>query len=448
MSAAFMAKPSNPIRRALTRFFALVVRTYFREVEVIGEAPGKDVKGRLFAANHVNGLVDPILVVTTAECPISPVAKSTLWNIPGFRLLLDLADAVPIVRKRDNPGKSAKDNDAVFERVANHLKGGGNILIFPEGTSHNEPALVPFRSGAGRMLARARTEGGEGLEVQPVGLEFDERQIFRSRVLVVYGKPIKIDDFNEPDDDALANAITARLREDLTALVVEGATWDERLLVTRVAELLSNEGDDSSLAGWSAIGRQAEAARKLLSDDDPVLLAVRETVSRYYDALTEAKTADIGVKSRRNLAPRSVLGLLGLLAILPLSLAGAALFWLPYRLPRLVVRATKQESSDLTSTYKLAAGLLAFPLWAILLVALVAWKLPVDTAPKVLACLGVLASPFAALVWLDRLPRLSDTFGLLIGRGRGRLEHLRALRKGALDAIERGREKTFGALPP
>jgi len=442
-----MAAPQNPIRRALTRFFGFVVRMYFRKVEVIGDVPGPEVAGRLFAANHVNALVDPILVVTTSACAISPVAKSTLWSIPGLRWMLDLADAVPIVRKRDAPGKSAKDNDAVFERVARHLVSGGNILIFPEGTSHNEPALVPFRTGAGRMLARARSEGGEGLTVQPVGLEFEEREIFRSRVLVVYGKPIPIDTFDAPNDDALAAAITARMREELTELVVEGATWDERLLVTRVAELLANEGPDRTLAGWNAIGRQAEAARKLLADDDPILLEVRAKVTRYFDALHEARADDLGVKSRTNLAPRSPAALVGLLVILPLALLGSAIFFLPYQVPRLVVRVTKEESSDLTSTYKLAAGLLVFPLWAAAVAVLLVCTLPLPGLERGLAVVAVLVSPFAALVWQDRLPRLSDTFGLVLGRGRSRLPHLRALRGEALEAIARGREKTSGATP-
>lgn len=443
-----MASPRNPIRRALTRFFGFVARTYFRNVEIVGAVPDQNVKGRILAANHVNALVDPILVVTTARCPISPVAKSTLFDMPVLSTLLRLADAVPIVRKRDAPGKSAKDNDAVFERVAGHLRGGGNILIFPEGTSHNEPSLVALRSGAGRMLARARAEGGRGLTVQPVGLEFDERQVFRSRVLVAYGTPIEIDALEAPDDEALAKKITERLEEDLTELVVEGKTWEERLLVTRVAELLANEGGDRSLAGWNAIGRRAEAARKLLADDDPVLLAVRAKVTRYYEALAEARASDLAVKSRKNLAPRSLPALLGLLAVLPLSIVGALLYFLPYQLPRLLVRAKHEESTDMTSTYKLAVGLVVFPIWAALLVGLAVWRVPGGALEKAISSVVVVASAFAALVWVDRLPRLADTFGLLLGRGRSRLAELRALREEALAAVAQGRAKTEGETAP
>src|SRR4051812_37755155 len=133
-------------RSALLLLFRRIVAIYFRDIEVAGEVPRADAGGRLFAANHVNGLVDPILVLTQAPCAISPVAKSTLWKIPGLKWLLDAADAAPIVRRRDDPNKSEKDNEAVFERVASPLSHGGNILISPEGTSHNEPHLLELRS--------------------------------------------------------------------------------------------------------------------------------------------------------------------------------------------------------------------------------------------------------------------------------------------------------------
>ena len=124
------------------------------------------------------------------------------------------------------------------------------------------------------------------------------------------------------------------------------------------------------------------------------------------------------------------------------------LYFAPYQVPRFVARATKQQSTDLTSTYKLGAGLLAFPLWAAAACTIAALFVPGKTALEpLLACLVVLTSPFAALAWLDRLPRLSDTFGLLLGNGRGRLPQLRELRRRALDALERGRQQTSPTPP-
>src|SRR5262245_58608434 len=104
------------VRSGLLFLFRRIARIYFREIDVAGDVPKPDTSGRLFAANHVNALVDPILVLTQAPCAISPIAKSTLWKIPGLKWLLETAEAVPIVRRRDVPGKSESDNDAVLDR--------------------------------------------------------------------------------------------------------------------------------------------------------------------------------------------------------------------------------------------------------------------------------------------------------------------------------------------
>jgi 1-acyl-sn-glycerol-3-phosphate acyltransferase len=126
-------------RKVLTWFFRRTLGIYFREIEIAGNLPPVETHGRVFVSNHNNLLLDPLLVLTTARCVISPVAKSTLWNKPALRWLMEQAAAVPIVRRRDDPGKQAGVNDEVFDKVASALGDGGNILIFPEGTSHNEP---------------------------------------------------------------------------------------------------------------------------------------------------------------------------------------------------------------------------------------------------------------------------------------------------------------------
>src|SRR4051812_13038535 len=93
------------VRRGLVWAFRGIIGVYFRAIETAGTAPSADTGGRIFVSNHFNALVDPILVLTHAPCAISPIAKSTLWKTPGLRWLLDAVDAVPIVRRRDDPTK-------------------------------------------------------------------------------------------------------------------------------------------------------------------------------------------------------------------------------------------------------------------------------------------------------------------------------------------------------
>ncbi len=395
------------LRDALRWVFGRVSAIYFREIEATGDVPAKHVGGRLFVSNHFNALVDPILMITTTACPISPIAKSTLWDVPGLRWLLDAAGAVPIVRRRDAPDKSVETNEAVFDRVADWLAGRGNILIFPEGTSHSFPKLLELKTGPARMIARARERGARGLTFQAVGLEFDAKDEFRSRALLVYG-PVREVDAIGLDGDGLVAAVTDQIREDLTDALVEGPTHEERLLIARVAEMVANDGGDGTLAGWSDVGRRVEAAHEALAAaDGGSLIHLANAVDRYYVLLGQEGLTDADVaradpdRTARAIAGKAARRTL-LAAFIPLAVIGMALYWLPYQLPRLV--ASRAREADMISTVKLGTGLAVFPLWSVGLVVGTFALVPAEVA-AVVAVL-VLASPFAALAWLDVSPRL------------------------------------------
>jgi 1-acyl-sn-glycerol-3-phosphate acyltransferase len=386
---------SHPLRGALVSAFRRLIRLYFREIERVGVAPAADTRGRVIVSNHTNALIDPILVLTDAACEISPIAKSTLWSIPGLRWLLDRAGAVPIARRKDNPDKDSTQNVEIFEKIAQHLSTGGNILIFPEGTSHNEPQLAPFRSGAARMLLAAEQKRGIPPTFQAAALEFDARSDFRSRCLVLWGPVRKLSEITG-DDETRVRTVTALMRDDLAELLVEGATHEERLRVARVAELLANDGSDRTLAEWSGIGRQVELANRTLGSVDPAIIAtVAEHVDRYYAELERLGLVDEQVVGPRT-EPREREPRWKRIALAPLAASGFALYALPYFIPRWVARG---KDEDAVSTIKLGAALLVYPLW---MGGLVAGSMVLLPPPLSFAAAAVaIASPFAALRWLD-----------------------------------------------
>lgn len=389
----------HALRSALVSTFRRVIRLYFRDIERHGIPPASDTRGRVFVSNHTNALIDPVVVLTDAACPISPVAKSTLWSIPGLRWLLDRAGAVPIVRRKDNATKEAGANADVFDKIAAHLGSGGNILIFPEGTSHSEPHLAPLRSGAARMLLAAEEWRGVPPTFQAVGLEFDARHDFRSRCLVLWG-PIRTFADVAGEGEARVQAATAIMEADLKELLVEGETHEERLRITRVAELLATDAGDRTLGAWSDIGRQVElASRTLRSVDAPVVARVALHVDAYYAELERSGLDDAQVAGRSEiLDDRAPLSTWRRVALAPLAASGFALYAVPYFLPRWIAR---KADPDATSTIKLGAALVVYPLWA---AGLVAGSFAFLPPPLSIAAAAIaVTSPFAALRWLDSI---------------------------------------------
>jgi len=416
------------VRSALVAAFRRLMRLYFRDIERVGDAPAADTRGRVIVSNHTNALIDPILVLTDAACEISPVAKSTLWSIPGLRWLLDRAGAVPIVRRKDTPDKDRAANAATFDRIAYHLAGGGNILIFPEGTSHSEPHLAPLRSGAARMLLAAEQEGGTPT-FQAAALEFDARTDFRSRCLVLWGPVRRFADM-PGDTEERVRAATALMAEDLRDLLVEGDTHEERLRIARVAEMLANDDNDRTLGTWSGIGRRVELAARTLRtvNDLSSITRVSERVDEYYAELErlgvdDAQVAGARVATARPSAPAESRWLRAALA--PLAATGVVLYAVPYFVPRLIARS---QDPDARSTIKLGSALLVYPLW---MGGLVAGSLLLLPPPLSLGAAAVaIASPFAALRWLDAwyLRRETPTAKELV-----RLARLRIAARTAID---------------
>jgi hypothetical protein len=195
-------------------------------------------------------------------------------------------------------------------------------------------------------------------------------------------------------------AITAQMAADLGDLLVQGETHDDRQLVARVAEMLANDAGDASLVGWSALGRQVESAGKMLrSADHEVISHVRDKVQTYYKALARSGQTDAEMAQRigtRASTPKSPSRWLRRAALAPLAVPGFVLYGLPYFIPRLVARAS---DPDAVSSVKLGTALVVYPLWAATLVGFSFAFIPLPLSFAAAAI--VIASPFAALRWLD-----------------------------------------------
>ena len=434
------------LRRGVTWVFRrVIVPAYCRDVEVVGDVPSRDVRGRLFVSNHVNAILDPILVFVTSGCDISPVAKSTLWKVPGFAFLLGVVDSVRIVRRTDDPTKQGGSNDRVFDEVAAWLRAGGNILIFPEGTSHNQPHLVDLKSGAARMLLRALETGpASDLTVQPVTLEFDDREEARSRVLIQYGPVRPASDFTGEGDAFLA-AVNDVIRRDLSDQLVEAATWDDFALVTRAAQMLAHDAGDPSMSAWNRAGREVESALVAArsgsgppprergatappTTDAPAVAAAREAVSAYHDRLASLGLTDADVACPPPVADSFARGIALFLA-LPLAATGMLLHGPPYLAVRLL--AARVKSGDETSTLRLGAALALHPPFTALLLAIVFWQSPIPWG--LLFAAVSLLSPFAIVAWLDAAPRLLHALR-------------RALHGGALPPVREARRQALSRV--
>jgi hypothetical protein len=285
------------------------------------------------------------------------------------------------------------------------------------------------------MLLRACELGPpDALTVQSIALEFDARESFRSRVLIIYGPVRSVTDIDERGDEFVAR-VTEDIRKDLSELLVEGESWDDYRLIARVAEMLAHDAGDPTLAGWNAIGRQVEAARRTLAANLTAMEAVGSAVRAYYAKLDAIGLIDADIAGPKAPATLGLTHQLYLLLTLPLAAVGIVAYAPPYFLMHVI--AGRIKSADEISTIKLGAGMVLYPSWAVVLTVASLWLGP---WPWSLMLAGLaLVTPFAAVVWRDATPELRRSLRALF-RGSG-LEQARVLRAAAMVRIKEAQAK-------
>ena len=356
----------------LTRFLRLILRIFFRSVEVAGAERLPLGRPMVLVANHVNGLVDPLLLL--APLPVRPrlLAKSTLWKNPVVRPFADWAGAIPVYRQQDQVDTA--QNEQTFLRCHEHLSQGGAVALFPEGKSHSEPALQPLKTGLARIVLGAeRRFPGLGTQIVPIGLTFDEKHTFRSRALVQVGEPIDPSPeilLDQVDNPAAVRALTARVSEALEQVTLNYESWEDARLIARAAEIYGRAAAD--LPGQRRLADAFPIQRAFIEGYEDLrqrfperVQAVAEAV-RSYDRLLDAlHLRDDQVVAAYPFSPvlRFVgRSLLRLLIHLPLAIVGTILNWPTYQLIGPVATLVARRVPDQIATYKLFGAVLLFPL--------------------------------------------------------------------------------------
>ncbi|HEY7512535.1 MAG TPA: 1-acyl-sn-glycerol-3-phosphate acyltransferase [Vicinamibacteria bacterium] len=395
------------LRAALDAATALlaraVARLFFREVDVLDADRVPHGCPLVIVANHENNLMDPILLAGFLGLRPRFLAKSTLWRHPAVAPLLLLAGALPVFRRQDEGVDPARNVDT-FARCHQELARGGVIALFPEGTSHSEPHRLPLKTGAARIALEAEERHGPlGLRVLPVGLVYEEKGRFRSRVIVQVGPPI--DPAPEVGRPASApreavQRLTDRIAEALSDVTLDHASWEEARLVGRACALLADprpSGPPAFPELWALRQRLWDAYRELRQRDPDHARALAQEVRAYEREL-----------SARGLTPDDMLAApgpppgarrrLGFALAAPLAAAGMLLNVVPYRAVDALARHLTY-SPDQPATYKVVGALVLFPLAWIVQAAVAATLAGAATGAAVFAAAPI--AGYVALRWRE-----------------------------------------------
>lgn len=340
----------------------LLVRCFFRSVEVDGPPPPNGPV--ILAASHLNGFVDPVVLVGELRAFPRFLAKATLWNVWVARVLLDFARVIPVHRRADG---DTGGNVGTFDRAVEALDDGDLLAVFPEGTTHDDPTLRPLRTGAARIAVQAAAAGVDDVALVPVGVTYEDKVRIRGRAVVSYGAPVAVprdrpllDPDGEPDH-AVVQELTARLTADLRRLTPHFESAEVQLALQAAADTtLRADAPGGATPRFLAV---TETARHLGDQDRDEVEALVSLVARYQMLLRSVGLDDEHLAdgvSLTGLARRAVV--LGVLLVLlaPLALAGLFANLIPLLL--VLVAGLAVHAPVTKGTVRLLVALVAFPL--------------------------------------------------------------------------------------
>ena len=176
----------------------LAIKLFFNQITLQNKEMVPANGPVIFVANHPNFFMDPLIVGSLSPRKLHFFAKSTLFNTPIKNWILSRLPLVPVYRKLDDEKNMNKNQDS-FNKGYEILENNGAFLIFPEGVSMGKRILEKIKTGAARIGLEAESKNDFDLNISiiPIGLSYSDMVRFRSNIMIRYGRPIKLKEFEE-----------------------------------------------------------------------------------------------------------------------------------------------------------------------------------------------------------------------------------------------------------
>jgi len=338
-------------RRVIAAIIRLMAKIFFRRIEAAGVERVPASSPVIFAVNHPNALIDPVVLMTVAPRPVSFLGKAPLFRMPLIGWIVRAFDTIPVYRKQDAQARVPvpHGNRETFARARAVLERGGAIAIFPEGTTHSDPRLRELKTGAARIALGASLR----VSIVPTGLYYTAKQTFRSAALAFFGTPIvveseTVDENGEPRIESV-EMLTEKIDRALDEVTLQADSHAALELIAR-AERIFSAGEDRDLAHELELRKRFVEGYAQLRERDPERLKRLESSIVQVDA--ERLAAMEPVRS----------GTVMRLLLTPIGIIGAAIHWPLYRLIGFLATHFSDREDAMVATLKAVGGLVLYPL--------------------------------------------------------------------------------------
>lgn len=158
--------------RRVTRWATRLLALFNIQVVVRGRAPTVRAGGAMLVANHISWLD---IYVLQSLLPVRFISKAEVQGWPLIGWLAQEVGTVFLVREKKS------DAMRVNQVMANHLRAGDLLALFPEGTTSDGRGVLPFYSSLFQPAVEARAQ------IWPARLRYLDKAGHPSEAAAYYG---------------------------------------------------------------------------------------------------------------------------------------------------------------------------------------------------------------------------------------------------------------------
>jgi 1-acyl-sn-glycerol-3-phosphate acyltransferase len=351
------------------------IRTFYKRHKVIGKKNIPKNKPIIFASNHQNAFMDPVMIAVKLNQPTYYLVRADVFKKKLVAKIFDSINMLPIYRERD--GVDTKDaNVAVFNRCHDILSKNRPIIIFPEGNHGKLKNLRPLKKGFARIALGAMEKHGVELDVKivPVGLNYSNLYNMGAELVINFGEPIDAAEWLKAGSGLDINTTTHMLHDKMSDLIIDIRKTEYYDFIHEMMLMFDEDIRTKYVKGSNDLEDKFKAQKQFIAKAEDWLENngthdLNDNMVRFSTAIKK-KGLRYWLFSKEQHS--TVLNWLLLVLLAPLALFGAINSYIPYILP---VRFVKKKIKDLQfhSSMKMALSVVFFGIfWGIqtLLVAL------------------------------------------------------------------------------
>jgi len=368
--------PKNLLRHSWTwQLFSVYVmfihRLFYKSIIVEGKENIPESGPVIYAPNHQNALMDPMLVLHATGKQIVFLARADIFSNNILSSFLRWLKILPVYRIRDGK-KNLNKNEDSFDMISEVLEHKLPVGIFPEAAHSNKRRLLNLKKGIPRIafLCEERNNFELGVKIVPVGIYYSKYNTFRAIAHIRFGKPIIASDYKEIYEDNDQKGIIAlrdKIYEELQPLVIDIRNLElydiyESLRALYVKQLIKKFqlGKLSQINKFRADKITINALDSFAKSEPEKMSELSLKVLQYNELKDKYKVSNQSIEKPKLNLFRLLISSLLILVISPIFIYGLINNIIAYLIPKLLV--TKIKDMQFHSSIKFVWGIFVIPI--------------------------------------------------------------------------------------